>query len=324
MDQEFYLFCQSKTRSVPDVEDRTRSLKDKNKRRAQRLGVWMAQHLDWPTLVISSPADRAVTATQKVMKAGGRGADGIKNDERLYSGTVTQLTGLVSELRTKTGPFFITGHLPILEQLAGFLCQEWPSSFRVQFPVSPGLLLHFALTGDPERVVAGCAEFRSAIHADSLPEKFPFPGPDGQEQRDRPAYYYSQSAVIPYRRTDAGLEIMVIMSSKKNHWVIPKGIHDPGMSAQRSAANEAKEEAGVLGDVEDEAAGIYRYEKWGATCSVTVYPMRVERMLSEDVWEESHRTRRWVAPEQAIANLKQDGLKRVVSDFVDRFANRVD
>jgi phosphohistidine phosphatase len=139
---------------------------------------------------------------------------------------------------------------------------------------------------------------------------------DDPERRDRPAYYYTQSSVIPYRLRDGKPEILIISSSKQKHWVVPKGIKDPGLSAQDSAAKEAWEEAGVEGRVVESAIGNYAYEKWGATCTVDVYPMEVTRMLPEKEWEERHRGREWVSPEQAQQRLRQDELKPMISALV--------
>ena len=58
--------------------------------------------------------------------------------------------------------------------------------------------------------------------------------------------------------------------------------------------------------------GTYSYPKWGSTCTVTVYPMAVTRVLSEETWQERHRGRRWVSPSAAAALLKQEALRPLV------------
>ena len=58
--------------------------------------------------------------------------------------------------------------------------------------------------------------------------------------------------------------------------MVPKGIHDPGLTAQESAAKEALEEAGARGTVDAHSLGSYSQEKWGATTQVEVYPMQVD------------------------------------------------
>ena len=107
-------------------------------------------------------------------------------------------------------------------------------------------------------------------------------------------------------------EILLVKSSKQKHWVVPKGISEPWMTLQASAAKEALEEAGVEGDVGRDSLGSYTYEKWGSECSVEVYPMLVKQLLPEDKWEESHRGREWLSPDKAIERIKQAELKPMI------------
>jgi phosphohistidine phosphatase len=165
---------------------------------------------------------------------------------------------------------------------------------------------------------SGCANLMQIIRPRTLPKTFPFPHSKGEEQRDRPAYYYTQSSVIPYRIKDGNLQILVVHSSSKRHWVVPKGIHDPGLTAQQSAAVEAFEEAGVEGTVMEEALGSYRYAKWGSECTVTVFGLQVERMIDEQHWEENHRGRKWLSVNEAIGFLKQQELGPLVEKLAKR------
>ncbi|HYQ71419.1 MAG TPA: NUDIX hydrolase, partial [Gammaproteobacteria bacterium] len=160
---------------------------------------------------------------------------------------------------------------------------------------------------------AGSAELVSITRPGELPKKFPFPFPDGPERRDRPAYYYTQSSVIPYRLRDGRPEILIISSSQRKHWVVPKGIREPGLTPQESAAKEAWEEAGVEGQVAEDALGSYHCKKWGATCTVEVFPMEVTRLIPEQEWEERHRGREWVTPETAQQRLRQVELGPLVA-----------
>ena len=111
------------------------------------------------------------------------------------------------------------------------------------------------------------------------------------------------------------------MSSQKKHWVVPKGIGDPGLTLQESAAKEALEEAGVEGEVDSQPLGSYSYEKWGAVCTVHVYSMHVTHMLSESVWEENHRGREWMSPNDAIERVRQAELKPLIEALVERLGN---
>ena len=206
----------------------------------------------------------------------------------------------------------LVGHNPGLEELLVWLVDE-----TVQVPEDGKLLptatlARLQMPANWSALVAGCAHLDSITRPGSLPKQFPYPGPDGKEQRDRPAYYYTQSSVIPYRMRDGKPEILVIASSKKNHLVVPKGIQSPGLSPRESAAREAWEEAGIEGEIAESALGSYSCEKWGATCTVAVYAMKVTRVIAEEEWQESHRGRQWVSPEKAASQLKQEELRPLV------------
>lgn len=275
-------------------------LKDSGKRQAQRFGVWMQEQGLQPEETISSPALRAVVAAEKALKAGGQGIQGIRTDDRLYSGK--DLAGLVP-----TGPartVMIVGHAGSLARLAADLC---PACAELKIGKGTGIWLQRE----------GDAPFRLAaeVQPEALPRGFPFPGPGASERRKRPAYYYTQSAVIPYRRTEEGVEILIISSSKGSHWVLPKGIHEPGLTARQSAAQEALEEAGIRGDVHEHSVGTWRQLKWGAVCVVETFAMEVTEVLDGDDWPEAHRQREWLAPPVAAQRIRNPELARLVASF---------
>ncbi len=126
----------------------------------------------------------------------------------------------------------------------------------------------------------------------------------------KPAYYYRQSAVIPYRLDSGSLEILMITSRRKKRWVIPKGIIEPNLSPQLSAAKEALEEAGLEGQVSPTPLGNYEYHKWKGTCKVEVYTLQVEKVL--DRWQEDYRDREWISLHAAINRAEEPGLKEIL------------
>ncbi len=138
--------------------------------------------------------------------------------------------------------------------------------------------------------------------------------------RKVPKHFFNQSAVVPYHFRDDDLEILLISSRKKKRWVIPKGVKEPGLSAQDSAAQEAREEAGVEGVVLPEPIGDYKYRKWGGVCSVEVYLMEVDKVLDE--WPESHRDREWMSPKTASKRVDEKDLKRMISSVPNRVLRR--
>ncbi len=133
--------------------------------------------------------------------------------------------------------------------------------------------------------------------------------------REHPDYFYNQSAVIPYRQGEKGLEIMLITSRKKKRWVIPKGIAEPDMTPEDSAAKEAYEEAGIKGEVHSGVIGSYTYKKWGGTCTVKVYVMRVTEELQ--VWEEDFRDRSWLDLEEAAGRMTEKAMRKIMRKTPD-------
>lgn len=315
MTRELLILRHGKSDWEAGAADFNRPLKDRGKRGAQRMGVWLLQQGLQPDRVVSSPAERALVTAEKACKAMGIGAKGIVRDRRVYDAGPGELLRVLADCPEQAQRVMLVGHNPGLEQLLVFLADETiplPEDGKL---LPTATLARLQMPEDWRDLQPGCARLVSITRPVGLPKKFPFPDADGKEFRDRPAYYYRQSSVIPYRRVDGRTEILVVSSSKKKHWVVPKGIHDPGLSAQDSAAKEAREEAGVEGRVADDPIGSYRYEKWGAECTVEVFPMEVTRVIPEQEWEERHRGRHWVSPEQAMQRLKQPQLKPMVREL---------
>ncbi|NDR55514.1 NUDIX domain-containing protein [Aliiruegeria sabulilitoris] len=311
MARELLLLRNGKAEAAPP-----RDLKDGGKRQVQRVGVWLQGQGLLPDHVRVAPSARAKVSAQKALKAGGASAGIIERDARLKSRALADALNCLADMPADARRPMIVAHRKMLEQLARHLTGD-PGLL-----LPTGTLLRLALPDDWHSLPVGYAEILKLLHPESLPERFPFPGPGGSEWRDRPAYYYRQSAVIPWKLEGGRLRILVITSSKRNHWVVPKGIHEPGLSAQASAAHEAEEEAGVLGEVGAASLGEFTVEKWGGVCRVAVYPMRVTEIFDQETWEESNRSRLWVSPEEALQHLKHDGLKEIVRRFADTFSTQ--
>ena len=92
-----------------------------------------------------------------------------------------------------------------------------------------------------------------------------------------------QYAALPYRPTGAsGTEVMLVTSRGRQRWIIPKGWPHSGRAPCDSAAREAFEEAGILGEVGRRSVGSFRYKKRlkkgrVAVCNVHVFPLNVGR-----------------------------------------------
>jgi len=318
MTRELLILRHGKSDWGAGTDDFHRPLKDRGKRAAQRVGVWLLQQGLQPDHVVSSPAERASVTAEKASKAMGMNARMIHLDKAVYEAMTGELLQVLAGCPADAQRVMLVGHNPGLEELLVYLVKE-PVAYPADGKLLPtATLARLAMPDSWKGLHAGSAQLLSIIRPGELSKQFPFPFPDGPERRDRPAYYYTQSSVIPYRLQDGRPEILIISSSQRKHWVVPKGIRDPGLTPQESAAKEAWEEAGVEGQVAERALGSYRYEKWGATCTVDVYPMEVTHIVPEDEWEERHRGREWVAPEVAQQRLRQTELKPLVAALVSR------
>ncbi|WGV25031.1 NUDIX hydrolase [Halotia branconii] len=122
---------------------------------------------------------------------------------------------------------------------------------------------------------------------------------------------FKQSGVIPYRVQNGKIEILLITSRDRQKWVIPKGGIASGMSPPASAAKEAWEEAGVIGRVDVNKLGTYKYRKRGKIYRVQIYLMPVE-MVCEEYPEAGQRQRQWLDFTKAIMLVKQTSLQRII------------
>jgi 8-oxo-dGTP pyrophosphatase MutT (NUDIX family) len=110
-----------------------------------------------------------------------------------------------------------------------------------------------------------------------------------------------------------GERICLVSSRGGKRWVIPKGCLEPGTTAAEIALQEAWEEAGLVGLLQPEPIGTYRYEKSGFTCHVTVFWMNVTD--SADRWpEDDFRERCWVKASQALQRIADAGLRELIRE----------
>jgi predicted phosphate transport protein (TIGR00153 family) len=132
-----------------------------------------------------------------------------------------------------------------------------------------------------------------------------------------------QIAALPYRNedpaTDAAVRILLVTSRGTGRWVIPKGNPMSGTAPHVAAAQEAEEEAGVLGPVCPTPLGSYRYRKLrgsGASLmmDVDVFPLAVTRELAS--WkEQQERERRWFTLSEAADAVEEPDLRDLIRSF---------
>jgi phosphohistidine phosphatase len=318
MQRELLILRHGKSSWKTGVADFDRPLKDRGKRSAQRIGNWILQNDLLPDLVLSSPATRALETARKCCKVMGIPGKAIQKDRRIYEASADTLLRVLREIPERYSRVLIVGHNPGLEELVELLVDNSVLREEDGKLLPTATLAHLQIAEPWKQLELASASLITIQRPRLLPKQFPWPASHGTELRDRPAYYYTQSSVIPYRLHNGKPQFMIIRSSQDKHWVVPKGIVDPGYSPQDSAAKEAMEEAGIEGIVAEEALGSYAYNKWGAQCTVSVYPMEVTHVIPEQEWQEQHRGRRWVSAAEATTLLKQTALYPMIAILIDR------
>ena len=125
--------------------------------------------------------------------------------------------------------------------------------------------------------------------------------------------FAQQVGALPVRRAaDGTLLVLLVTTLQTQRWVIPKGWPWPGEQDYAAAAEEAREEAGVLGEPNAISFGTYTYEKRRSSglvpVRVTVYLLEVREVL--ETWPECERRQRaWFTPSEAAAAVQEPELR---------------
>lgn len=131
-----------------------------------------------------------------------------------------------------------------------------------------------------------------------------------------------QYGALTYRlKKGHGPEVLLMTSRETRRWIIPKGWPIKGLKPCDSAAQEAYEEAGVLGTVGRRPIGRYTYDKQRGLpakvvpCEVRVYALQVRSQ--EETWpEKGQRDFIWCQPDQAMAIVDDSDLGPVIQRFI--------
>jgi 8-oxo-dGTP pyrophosphatase MutT (NUDIX family) len=125
-------------------------------------------------------------------------------------------------------------------------------------------------------------------------------------------FNFTQSGVLPYRRRDDKIEVLLITSIRKKKWIIPKGYVEFNLSHFESAKKEAFEEAGVYGENETIELGSFKVHKEIGACFIRVYSMEVNKML-DDYPDKEKRRRKWFSIEEAAKSVEIPELKQIIT-----------
>ena len=126
-----------------------------------------------------------------------------------------------------------------------------------------------------------------------------------------------QVAALCLRDGPGGQQVLLITSRGTGRWILPKGWPMPRRSLAEAAAQEAWEEAGVRGHIDEAEFGRYRAIKEVAggvpvPCEVVVFRLPVDG-VADDFPEAAQRERRWLKPADAATLVREDGLRALLS-----------
>jgi len=125
-------------------------------------------------------------------------------------------------------------------------------------------------------------------------------------------FNFTQSGVLPYRRREGKIEVLLITSIRKRKWIIPKGYVEFNLSHFESAKKEAYEEAGVYGENETIELGSFKVNKAIGICIIQVFSMEVNKIL-EDYPDKDKRRRKWFSIEEAAQVVTRPELKQMIT-----------
>lgn len=131
--------------------------------------------------------------------------------------------------------------------------------------------------------------------------------------KPKPSFLFRQAGALVLRGESTARELLLITSTGSGKLGIPKGVIDPGNTAEGTAVQESLEEAGVEVQVGREV-GTFEYAKWGGTCRVRVFQAELVRELES--WpEQTVRSRLWVPFSSASLRVGQPSLAALLAEL---------
>lgn len=127
----------------------------------------------------------------------------------------------------------------------------------------------------------------------------------------RKRIHFDQSGVIPYRKKNGKVEVLLVTSIRRKNWIIPKGFIEYHLTPFQSAKKEAFEEAGVRGGNATKIFGSYTVRKNGSELLTKIYSMKVTRIF-KDYPEKNLRKRKWLAVPDAAKKVSIPEIARMI------------
>lgn len=127
-----------------------------------------------------------------------------------------------------------------------------------------------------------------------------------------------QVGALPVRLHAEGfVEVMLVTSRESRRWIIPKGWPTPGLPPHEVALREARDEAGLVGNIAPAPFGYFTYDKRLTSglvlpCRVAVYLLHVTGQLER--WRErGQRDGVWLTSREAARRVCNLSLQRLIA-----------
>lgn len=117
-------------------------------------------------------------------------------------------------------------------------------------------------------------------------------------------------------RDGASGKVLLITSRGTGRWIVPKGWPMPGKTLAQAAQQEAWEEAGVRGQIDEAHIGTYHYDKvqdegFSVPLEVRVFALTVQE-VSANFPEHAQRRREWFDPDEAARLVDEPDLRKLL------------
>jgi len=136
-------------RSVPGGRDRDRTLAERGRNDAPRIGAYLQHHALIPDGVIASPAARTKETWELMAQAVGQGP-AATFDERLYNAGPGTILDVIKETEPEIRTLMVVGHNPGIQEVAELLIASGDLEARQRlkegFPTTGLAIIDFALS----------------------------------------------------------------------------------------------------------------------------------------------------------------------------------
>lgn len=124
MNKELLLLRHGKSDWDTDTSDFNRPLNKRGKINAQQMGKWLNEQQLLPDLIISSPANRALSTAKIVCETMSIPIHTIKTDDLIYEANLADLRLALLQIPGTVQQLLLVGHNPGLEYLLSYLTPD--------------------------------------------------------------------------------------------------------------------------------------------------------------------------------------------------------